>query len=97
MNVPSGTETLYCKRNKLWYYVTEKGKVRKMKRNRYDVEYDMNLLASEIASENDVEKDFYGDCYPIEIMDIENAMQKANDERYKELLNEAKEIFESYL
>lgn len=69
-----------------------------MKRNRYDVEYDMRLLAEEIASENDVDNDFYGDCYSIEIMEIENAMMRADDEEYyQELLNQAKEIFESFI
>lgn len=68
-----------------------------MKRNRYDVEYDVRLLAEEIASENDVDNDFYGDCYPSEIMEIENAMMRANDEEYENLLKEATEIFESFI
>lgn len=68
-----------------------------MKRNRYDVEYDIRLLAEEIANDNDIETSFYGDCYPIEIMEIENAMVRADDEEYQNLLQEAKEIFESYL
>lgn len=68
-----------------------------MKRNRYDVEYDVRLLAEEIASENDVDNDFYGDCYPSEIMEIKNAMMRANDEEYQEFLNQAKEIFESFI
>ena len=68
-----------------------------MKKNRVNVEYDMRLLVEEIANDNDVEKDFYGDCYPIEIMEIENAMVRADDEEYQNLLQEAKEIFESYL
>ena len=33
----------------------------------------------------------------IEIMEIENAMVRADDEEYQNLLQEAKEIFESYL
>ena len=68
-----------------------------MKRNRYDVEYDMRLLVEGIANDNDVEKDFYGDCYPLEIMDIETEMTYADDERYNDLLAEAREIFESYI
>lgn len=68
-----------------------------MKRNRVNVEYDMRLLVEEIANDNDVEKDFYGDCYPLEIMEIENEMQRADDERYNDLLAEAREIFESYI
>lgn len=68
-----------------------------MKRNRVNVEYDIRLLAEEIANDNDVESDFYGDCYPMEIMEIEDAMVHANDERYNELFGEAREIFESYL
>lgn len=68
-----------------------------MKRNRYDVEYDMRLLAEEIASENDVDNDFYGDCYPSEIIEIENAMMRADDDEYEDLLKEATEIFESFI
>ena len=68
-----------------------------MKRNRYDVEYDIRLLAEEIASENNVDNSFYGDCYPLEIMEIENAMMRADDDEYEDLLKEATEIFESYL
>lgn len=68
-----------------------------MKRNRVNVEYDMRLLVEEIANDNDIETGFYGDCYPIEIMEIEDAMVHADDERYNELFGESREIFESYL
>ncbi len=68
-----------------------------MKKTRYEVECDIRDIAEEIAEENDLEKDFYGDCYPLEIMEIENAMERVDDEEYQNLLQEAKEIFESYI
>ena len=67
-----------------------------MKKTRYEVECDVRDIAEEIAKENDLEKEFYGDCYPIEIMEIERDMSKCNDDlEYQELLHEAKEIFEN--
>lgn len=69
-----------------------------MKKTRYEVESDMNWLAKEVAEEYEVESDFYGDCYPNEIMSIENKMERAkSEEEYDDLLYEARIIFESYI
>ena len=69
-----------------------------MKKNRYDVEYDVNMVVEDLREEYDLENDFYGDCYPQEVFQLENKMEKCtNIEDYQELLNEVKEIFESYI
>lgn len=69
-----------------------------MKRNRYDIEYDVNMIVENLTDEHDVENNFYGDCYPQEVLQLENKMEKCkNEEEYQELLNEVKEIFESYI
>lgn len=69
-----------------------------MKKNRYDVEYDVNMIVENLIDEYDVENNFYGDCYPQEVLRLENKMEKCtNIEDYQELLNEVKEIFESYI
>lgn len=69
-----------------------------MKKTRYEVECDIRDIVEEIAKENDLEKEFYGDCYSLEIMEIERDMSKCNDDlEYQELINQAKEILESYI
>ena len=66
-------------------------------KNRYDVEYDVNMIVENLIDECDLESDFYGDCYPQEVFQLENKMERCNEEDYQELLNEVKEIFESYI
>lgn len=68
-----------------------------MKKNRYDVEYDVNMIVENLIDEYNLESDFYGDCYPQEVFHLENKMERCNEEDYQELLNEVKEIFESYI
>lgn len=69
-----------------------------MKKTRYEVECDIRDIVEEISKENDLDKEFYGDCYPLEIMEIERDMSKCNDDlEYQELIKQAKEIFESYI
>ena len=69
-----------------------------MKKNRYDVEYDVNMIVEELINAYDLESDFYGECYPQEVFQLENKMERCNNEEdYQELLNEVKEIFESYI
>lgn len=65
---------------------------------RHEVESDMRELALNIAIAYDLEDDFYGDCYPDEIIEIENKMAKTvHPDDYLDLLDEAREIFESYI
>ena len=69
-----------------------------MKKIRYDEEYDVNMDGEDLREEYDLENDFYGDCYPQEVFQLENKMERCRDEEdYQELLDEVKEIFESYI
>ena len=69
-----------------------------MRRNRYNIEYDVNMIIENLIDEYDVENNFYGDCYPQEVFHLENKMEQCRDEEdYQELLDEVKEIFESYI
>ena len=68
-----------------------------MTEKRYQIEQLIDELVTDIANEQDVECDFYGDCYPVEIFRIENKMELSVDnEDWGELLEEAREIFEGY-
>ena len=59
---------------------------------RYEIEQDVEWIAREIAEDNDLESDFYGDCYPDEIMSLENRMELAEtQEEYDSLLDRVKE------
>lgn len=65
-----------------------------MKLTRYEVESKVN----EIAEENDVEKDFYGDCYPDEVMQLENRITlESNEEERNAMFDEIKEILVGYI
>ena len=55
------------------------------------------MIVEDLREEYDLENDFYGDCYPQEVFQLENKMERCNEEDYQELLNEVKEIFESYI
>ena len=65
-----------------------------MTEKRYKIESLISQLASQVAFDNDVEDDFYGDCYPDEIMDLENHMEHVEESEWEDLLMDAKEIFE---
>lgn len=43
---------------------------------RYEVEAKVRDIVDEVADENDLEKDFFGDCYPNAIVKKENACLK---------------------
>lgn len=63
-------------------------------KTRYEVEQDVEWIAREIAEDNDLESDFYGDCYSDEIMDLENRLERADSqEEYDSLLDQVKEEF----
>lgn len=69
-----------------------------MKRTRYEVEYDVHKIVEDLMYEHNLESDFYGDCYPSEVMELENKMERCkSEEEYAYSLVEIKEIFESYI
>lgn len=64
---------------------------------RYEVEARVHDIVDEIADEYDVEKDFYGDCYPDEVMKLENQIELEIDQSEREVMfNEIREILEGY-
>lgn len=68
-----------------------------MKLTRYEVEMKVRDIVDEIAEENEVEKDFYGDCYPDEVMKLENQIELEIDQNEREIMfNEIREILEGY-
>lgn len=61
-------------------------------KTRYEIEQDVEWIAREIAEDNDLESDFYGDCYPDEFLHLENRMELAEtQEEYDSLLDRVKE------
>lgn len=66
-----------------------------MKLTRYEVEMKVRYIVDEIAEENEVEKDFYGDCYPDEVMKLENMIElESNEEERNAMFDEIREILE---
>lgn len=66
--------------------------------NRFEIEMKVNDIVDEIADEYEVDKNFYGDCYPDEVMKLENRIEreKDNDERNR-MFDEIREIFKEYI
>ena len=63
-------------------------------KTRYEVEQDVEWIAREIAEDNDLESNFRGDCYPYEILSLENRLEQAEtQEEYDSLLDQVKEEF----
>lgn len=74
------------------------GRRRSMKLSRYEVESKVNQIVESIAEENEVEKNFYGDCHPLEVMKLENKITLLTDEvDREELFEEIRKVFESYI
>ena len=65
-----------------------------MKKTRYEIEMYVDQIAKDVASAYDIPDDFYGDCYPDDVMRLENRMEM-NKENIDEYMNEVREIFES--
>lgn len=66
-----------------------------MKLTRYEVEMEVRDIVNDIAEENEVEKDFYGDCYPDEVMKLENMIEFEKDEDERNaMFDEIREILE---
>lgn len=66
-----------------------------MKLTRYEVEMKVRDIVDEIAEEIEVEKDFYGDCYPDEVMKLENMIElESNEEERNAMFDEIREILE---
>ena len=64
---------------------------------RYEIEQITNEIARSVADEYDLENDFYGDCFPDEVMSLENAIQRSHDEdEISQYIDEIKEIFIQY-
>ena len=69
-----------------------------MKLSRYEVESKVNQIVESIAEENEVDKNFYGDCHPLEVMILENKITLLTDEvDREELFEEIRKVFESYI
>lgn len=69
-----------------------------MKKTRFEVESDVSNLVEDIAEEYAIEKDFFGDCYPNDVMKLENQMELCSDEyEYDDLLDEVEKILKGYV
>lgn len=63
-------------------------------KTRYEIEQDVEWIAREIAEDNDLESNFYGDCYPDAVLNLENRLEQAEtQEEYDSLLEQVKEEF----
>ena len=58
---------------------------------RYEIEQLINQVMHDFANENNLESDFYGDCYPEEIRSLENRMERMSQEEIDESVEELKE------
>lgn len=66
-----------------------------MKLTRYEVEMKVRDIVEDIAEENEVDNDFYGDCYPDEVMKLENMIEHEKDEDERNaMFDEIREILE---
>lgn len=64
---------------------------------RYEIEKLTNEIARNVANEYDLENDFYGDCFPEEVMNLENAIQRSHDQdEISQYFDEIKEVFIQY-
>lgn len=63
---------------------------------RYEVECTISRIADDVQEEYNLNNNFYGDCYPDEIMDLENKMELEDKEELHKLIDEAIELFKSY-
>lgn len=60
---------------------------------RIDIEYQTNLIIEEIANVLEISKDFYGDCLPDEVQQLQNALEFTKDKSaIKELFDDIYEI-----
>lgn len=65
---------------------------------RYEVEAKVRDIVDEVADENDLEKDFFGDCYPDDVMHLENRIALERDSKERErMFKEIREIFMNYV
>lgn len=66
---------------------------------RFDVEMLVDEILDDIREEYaDLESDFYGDCYPNEIMEIENRLEMTDDEEeIEDYKREIRDVFMSYV
>lgn len=67
-----------------------------MKQNRYEIEQAVAETISDFAYEYDLPQDFYGDCYPAEIMELENRMETMTDDEVTEALEQLQKDLEKW-
>ena len=63
---------------------------------RYEIEMMIADAFATFANEHELENDFYGDCYPQEVMHLENRMERMNDEEIQEALEELQEDLKAW-
>lgn len=65
---------------------------------RYEAEMMVRDVVDELIDEYDLEDDFYGDCYPQEVLELENRLEITNDqEEIDEIIKEVRDILKSYI
>ena len=64
---------------------------------RYEIEKLTNEIAHNVADDYNLENDFYGDCFPEEVMSLEDAIQRShNQDEISQYFDEIKEVFMQY-
>lgn len=64
---------------------------------RYEIEKLTNEIAHSVADDYNLENDFYGDCFPEEVMNLEDAIQRSrNEDEISQYFGEIEEIFIYY-
>lgn len=65
---------------------------------RYEAEMIVRDVVDELIDEYDLEDNFYGDCYPQEVLELENRLERTNNqEEIDEIIKEVIDIFKSYI
>lgn len=63
---------------------------------RFEIEMMVAKVIDDFAEENELESDFYGDCYPQEIMQLENRMERMTREEIDTALEDLKEDLKAW-
>lgn len=70
--------------------------MKKERRTSFTVEMLVSDIMNDFADEHELERDFYGDCYPTEIMELEVRMKYMTEEELEEAVDQLKEDLKAW-
>ena len=63
---------------------------------RFEIEMKVADVFTTFADENNLDANFYGDCYPQDVMELENRMERMNNEEVAAALEELQENLKAW-